>query len=213
MPWQELREAWFVQDYARINNYEFVLGIRQLDPELENMWNKPGNTPAPHFFLGFPPPLPSFPFHVADAQFGGHRCTEYLLSCPELAPDFLSGRYPKEQPSQAVWLAAWINKVLADEENPAEWVLWMDIDTVVLDANYTLPFEEFAAKSKDLVVYGNQTEVQAGHPVRGAFTPPPSPPSFSCVHQESAGALRLHWACACSSFVWILNQNWIFLYE
>lgn len=62
---------------------------------------------------------------------------------------------------------AWINKVLEDEQRPAEWVLWMDIDTVVIDANFTLPFEEFAAKSKDLVVYGNKTEVRQGHPVKG----------------------------------------------
>jgi hypothetical protein len=73
----------------------------------------------------------------------------------------------------AGWLgAAWINKVLDDEEHPVEWVLWMDIDTVVIDANFTLPFEEFAAKSKDLVVYGNLTEVKEGHPVKG--TPLPS---------------------------------------
>lgn len=25
-----------------MNGYEFVLGIKQVDPELENMWNKPG---------------------------------------------------------------------------------------------------------------------------------------------------------------------------
>ena len=57
--------------------------------------------------------------------------------------------------------------MLEDEELAAEWVLWTDIDTVVIDANYTLPFEEFAAKSKDLVVYGNKTEVERGHPVKG----------------------------------------------
>ena len=57
--------------------------------------------------------------------------------------------------------------MLEDEELAAEWVLWMDIDTVVIDANYTLPFEAFAAKSRDLVVYGNRTEVEKGHPVKG----------------------------------------------
>ena len=38
-----------VQDYARVNGYEFVLGIKQVDPQLENMWNKPGIpvTPRP----------------------------------------------------------------------------------------------------------------------------------------------------------------------
>ena len=50
----------------------------------------------------------------------------------------------------------------------------MDIDTVVIDANFTLPFEEFAAKSKDLVVYGNRTETEKGHPVKGVqYLPPP----------------------------------------
>lgn len=57
--------------------------------------------------------------------------------------------------------------MLEDEELAAEWLLWMDIDTVVIDANFTLPFEEFAAKSKDLVVYGNRTETEKGHPVKG----------------------------------------------
>ena len=39
-------ERWVLnlQDYARVNNYEFVLGIKQVDPQLENMWNKPGMT-------------------------------------------------------------------------------------------------------------------------------------------------------------------------
>lgn len=31
-----------LQDYARVNGYDFVLGIKQVDPQLENMWNKPG---------------------------------------------------------------------------------------------------------------------------------------------------------------------------
>ena len=31
-----------VQDYARLHGYDFVLGIKQVDPQLENMWNKPG---------------------------------------------------------------------------------------------------------------------------------------------------------------------------
>ena len=58
---------------------------------------------------------------------------------------------------------------MEDEELAAEWVLWMDIDTVVIDANYTLPFEAFAAKSRDLVVYGNKSEVEKGHPVKGVL--------------------------------------------
>ena len=66
---------------------------------------------------------------------------------------------------------AWLNKVLEDEELQAEWVLWVDIDTVILDLNFTLPFEEFAAKSKDLVVYGNLTQVKAGHPIEGESFP------------------------------------------
>jgi hypothetical protein len=43
----ELKDMWTVQDYARVNNYEFVLGLKQVDPELENMWNKPGSLPTP----------------------------------------------------------------------------------------------------------------------------------------------------------------------
>ena len=69
--------------------------------------------------------------------------------------------------------------MLADEERAAEWVLWIDIDTAIIDANFTLPFDEFAAKSKDLVVYGNHTELRAGHPVRGAY-PFPTRLLLSC---------------------------------
>lgn len=71
--------------------------------------------------------------------------------------------------------AAWLLKVLEDEERQGEWVLWMDIDTVVIDANFTLPYEEFAAKSKDLVVYGNLTQVKAGHPLEGETIQTPLP--------------------------------------
>ena len=31
-----------MQDYARLHGYEFVLGTQQVDPKLENMWNKLG---------------------------------------------------------------------------------------------------------------------------------------------------------------------------
>ena len=37
-----LMKSFFLQDYARVNGYDFVLGIKQVDPQLENMWNKPG---------------------------------------------------------------------------------------------------------------------------------------------------------------------------
>lgn len=57
-----------------------------------------------------------------------------------------------------------------DNELQAEWVLWVDIDTVILDLNFTLALEEYAAKSKDLVVYGNVTQVKAGHPIEGTFS-------------------------------------------
>lgn len=63
--------------------------------------------------------------------------------------------------------AAWILKVLEDEERAGEWIIWTDIDTVIIDANFTLPYEQFAANSKDLVVYGNLTQVKAGHPLEG----------------------------------------------
>ena len=63
--------------------------------------------------------------------------------------------------------AAWLLKVLEDEARQGEWILWVDIDTVILDANFTLPYDDLAARSKDLVVYGNLTQVQAGHPVKG----------------------------------------------
>lgn len=33
-----------VQDYARLHGMEFVLGMEQADPRLENMWNKPGES-------------------------------------------------------------------------------------------------------------------------------------------------------------------------
>lgn len=69
--------------------------------------------------------------------------------------------------------------MLEDDELQAEWVLWVDIDTVMLDLNFTLALDEYAAKSKDLVVYGNVTQVKAGHPLEGQSssveTSPPQP--------------------------------------
>lgn len=61
--------------------------------------------------------------------------------------------------------AAWISKVL--EEKRSDWVLWVDIDTVILDADFELPYHQYFGQSKDLVIYGNRTMVKAGHPIQG----------------------------------------------
>ena len=70
----------------------------------------------------------------------------------------------------------------------------MDIDTVVIDANYTLPFEAFAAKSKDLVVYGNRSEVERGHPVKGSLPShafPKAPPGRVMEPEDDAFFLQM----------------------
>ena len=42
----------------------------------------------------------------------------------------------------------------------AEWYLWIDSDTVIIDVAFTLPFQEYAGS--DLVIWGNETRLMAG---------------------------------------------------
>ena len=42
------------QDYGRLHGYDFVLGIEQADPQLENMWNKLGEPTAPLYTASTP---------------------------------------------------------------------------------------------------------------------------------------------------------------
>ena len=58
----------------------------------------------------------------------------------------------KGETIQPVPLAGWIMRVLQDATLAADWVLWVDIDTVLLDANFTLPFNEYVVGSHDLVL-------------------------------------------------------------
>ncbi len=59
--------------------------------------------------------------------------------------------------------AAWINKVL--EETELEWLLWVDLDTVIIDASFVFPFKRF--RDADLVVYGDEDGTRAGDPAEG----------------------------------------------
>jgi len=64
----------------------------------------------------------------------------------------------------------------AVQENEEEWYLWVDIDTVIIDVTFTLPFERF--HGKDFITWGNSTRILAGDPLNGAHLLPPVPPSL-----------------------------------
>ena len=51
------------------------------------------------------------------------------------------------------------------QENDEEWYLWVDIDTVIIDVTFTLPFERF--HGKDFITWGNSTQILAGDPLNG----------------------------------------------
>lgn len=51
------------------------------------------------------------------------------------------------------------------QENEEQWYLWVDIDTVIIDVTFKLPFDRFVGK--DFVTWGNQTRILAGDPLNG----------------------------------------------
>jgi len=57
----------------------------------------------------------------------------------------------------------WLLKAM--KENEEEWYLWVDIDTVIIDVTFTLPFERF--HGKDFITWGNSTRILAGDPLNG----------------------------------------------
>ena len=84
--------------------------------------------------------------------------------------------------------AAWINKVL--EETELEWLLWVDLDTVIIDASFVFPFKRF--RDADLVVYGDEDGTRAGDPAEG----------------QAVGWRRVHsWAACCVCEGWWACQS------
>ena len=53
------------------------------------------------------------------------------------------------------------------QENDEEWYLWVDIDTVIIDVTFRLPFDRFVGK--DFITWGNQTRILAGDPLNGTY--------------------------------------------
>lgn len=51
------------------------------------------------------------------------------------------------------------------QENEEEWYLWFDIDTVIIDVRFKLPFERF--EGKDFITWGNSSRILAGDPLQG----------------------------------------------
>ena len=51
------------------------------------------------------------------------------------------------------------------QENDEEWYFWVDIDTVIIDVTFTLPFERF--DGKDFITWGNSTHILEGDPYNG----------------------------------------------
>ena len=47
----------------------------------------------------------------------------------------------------------------------AEWYLWIDSDTIIIDVAFTLPFWNY--EGKDLVIWGNETRMLSGDGRRG----------------------------------------------
>lgn len=51
------------------------------------------------------------------------------------------------------------------QENDEEWYLWIDVDTVIIDVQFKLPFDRF--EGKDFVTWGNSTRIRAGDAMNG----------------------------------------------
>lgn len=52
-----------------------------------------------------------------------------------------------------------------DDYPTADWYLWIDSDTMIIDVNFLLPFQRF--KGKDLIIWGNETRLALGDGRRG----------------------------------------------
>eukprot|EP00891_Asterochloris_glomerata_P009694 jgi/Astpho2/9694/fgenesh1_pg.00149_%23_4_t len=77
---------------------------------------------------------------------------------------FILGTHKADPKLENMWnKIAWINKVL--EETELEWLLWVDLDTVIIDASFVFPFKRF--RDADLVVYGDEDGTRAGDPAEG----------------------------------------------
>ena len=53
------------------------------------------------------------------------------------------------------------------QEYEEEWYLWVDIDTVIIDVSFKLPFERF--EGKDFITWGNSSRILAGDPLNGGI--------------------------------------------
>lgn len=54
---------------------------------------------------------------------------------------------------------AWLLQAMNDFPD-AEWYLWIDSDTIIIDVAFTLPFWNY--NGKDLVIWGNETKLLEG---------------------------------------------------
>ena len=74
------------------------------------------------------------------------------------------------------------------EETELEWLLWVDLDTVIIDASFVFPFKRF--RDADLVIYGDEDGTRAGDPAEGRAV------SWWGVQSLSACCVcRSWWAC------------------
>lgn len=115
-----------------------------------------------------------------------------------------------------------IRKVLQDTPpSAADWVLWLDVDTVLPQAGMLPRFDQYGGR--DLVVWGDAAKLDAGN-MNGGKTPERSPFALHSPHQQllesrphstphatCAQCTRCERACvgACVSAVRALTVEWV----
>lgn len=69
--------------------------------------------------------------------------------------------------------------------------MWVDIDTVIIDVTFSLPFDRFVGK--DFITWGNQTRILAGDPLNGTI------PRLYAKRTPQFAFCCLLWSLACKS--------------
>ena len=199
--------ALWVQDYARLHDYECVAASSLADQGLRFMWNKvawlqltmqvqaglSSNLKLAEA-LHLPTGQGGFTSNLATgAHWHEHHAeqksqlaagclhrgsepavrhmdagiTPIALSpadqhrCHQVTSDGADWQPTLEPSYECVFSMLLVLTVSCAQDWPdAEWYLWIDSDTVIIDVAFTLPFQEYAGS--DLVIWGNETRLMAG---------------------------------------------------
>ena len=135
------------QDYARLHNYPIVVSTKLADPTLHNMWNKIGERGRGGRGGGEGVGWKQLGFFLA-LSFGHEK--PLCRTPPTAAPSSIP-----------------LGTILKtfDDHPDADWYMWVDSDTMIIDVSFLLPFQRF--KGKDLVIWGNETRLALGDGRRG----------------------------------------------